>query len=84
MPNEKALKKFEKMLDAWWSGDKVKGFYLPLASITECRRVYQEMMHEKEPYFINADVKRVLDHCKIKTKSVGIGWKVEKDGSEKS
>jgi len=71
-----AIKKFEKMLDTWFAGNQVRGFYLPLASIYECRRVYQEMTHGKHPHFISADVKRVLDYCKIPTRQVGIGWEV--------
>ena len=70
------MKKFRELLQKILRGEKVRGLDLSIYDIDECVRVYNEIIDNKKPSFINGKAKEVLDKCGIETKIEGIGWRV--------
>ena len=70
------MKKFKEYIEKWLDGQKVRGIQVSLLDIRECIRVYNAMVRNEKPEFINGKVKEILDKCKIKTVVEGIGWRV--------
>ena len=71
------MKKLKSYLEKWMDGQKVRGINVSLYDIQECVRIYNAMVREENPEFINGKVKEILDKCGIKTVVEGIGWRVE-------
>ena len=70
------MKKLREYLIKWTDGQKVRGISVTPYDVEECIRVYNAMVRNEKPEFINGKVKEILDKCKIKTVE-GIGWRVE-------
>lgn len=70
------MKKFREYLEKWINGEKVRGINVTLYDIRECVDVYNAIVRKEKPSFINSKVKEILDRCKIKTVTEGIGWRV--------
>ena len=70
------MKKFKEYIEKWLDGQKVRGIQVSLYDIQECVRIYNAMVRNEKPEFINVKVKEILDKCKIKTVVEGIGWRV--------
>ena len=70
------MKKFRTYIEKWMEGQKVRGLTVSLHDIQECVRVYNAMVHNEKPEFINGKVKEILDKCGIETVTEGIGWRV--------
>ena len=70
------MKKLRTYLEKWTQGQKVRGINLSLYDIQECVRIYNAMVRNEKPEFINGKVKEILDKCKIKTVVELIGWRV--------
>ena len=70
------MKKLREYIIKWIDGQKVRGINVSLYDIQECIRIYNALVREEKPEFINGKVKEILDKCKIKTVTEGIGWRV--------
>ena len=70
------MKKLREYLIKWTDGQKVRGISVTPYDVEECIRVYNAMVRNEKPKFINGKVKEILDKCKIKTVVEGIGWRV--------
>ena len=70
------MKKFRTYLEKWTNGEKVRGINVSLYDVQECVRIYNAMVQNGKPSFINGKVKVILDKCNIKTVTEGIGWRV--------
>ena len=70
------MKKLKSYLEKWMDGQKVRGINVSLYDIQECVRIYNAMVRNENPEFINGKVKEILDKCNIKTVTEGIGWRV--------
>ena len=70
------MKKLKSYLEKWIVGEKVRGIQVSLLDIRECVRIYNAIVRNEKPEFINGKVKEILDKCKIKTVVEGIGWRV--------
>lgn len=70
------MKKFRTYLEKWTNGEKVRGINVSLYDIQECVRIYNAIIQNENPEFINGKVKEILDKCNIKTATEGIGWRV--------
>ena len=70
------MKKLKSYLEKWMDGQKVRGINVSLYDIQECVRIYNAMVRNEKPEFINGKVKEILDKCGIKTVTEGIGWRV--------
>lgn len=70
------MKKFKKYIEKWLDGQKVRGIQVSLLDIRECVRIYNAMVQNEKPEFINGKVKEILDKCKIETVVEGIGWRI--------
>ena len=70
------MKKLREYIIKWVDGQKVRGINVSVYDIEECIRVYNAIVRKEKPEFINGKVKEILDKCKIKTVTEGIGWRV--------
>ena len=70
------MKKLREYLIKWTDGQNVRGINVSVYDVEECIRVYNAMVRNEKPEFINGKVKEILDKCKIKTVTEGIGWRV--------
>ena len=70
------MKKLKSYLEKWMDGQKVRGINISLYDIQECVRIYNAMVRNEKPEFINSKVKEILDKCNIKTVTEVIGWRV--------
>ena len=70
------MKRLKEYIEKWLDGQKVRGIQVSLLDIRECIRIYNAMVRNEKPEFINEKVKEILDKCKIKTVVEGIGWRV--------
>ena len=70
------MKKFKEYIEKWKKKKKVRGIQVSLLDIRECVRIYNAIVRNEKPEFINGKVKEILDKCKIKTVEKGIGWSV--------
>ena len=70
------MKKFKGYIEKWLDGQKVRGIQVSLLDIRECVRIYNAMVLNEKPEFINGKVKEILDKCKIETVEEGIGWRI--------
>ena len=57
-------------------GNLIIGINISLHDIDECIKIYNAISRKEKPEFINEKVKEILDKCKIKTVTEGIGWRV--------
>ena len=70
------MKKLREYLIKWTDGQKVRGISVTPYDVEECIRIYNAMVRNEKPEFINGKVKEILDKCKIKTVVEGIGWRI--------
>ena len=63
-------------IEKWLDGQKVRGIQVSLLDIRECVRIYNAMVRNEKPAFINGKVKEILEKCKIETVVEGIGWRI--------
>ena len=70
------MKRLKEYIEKWLDGQKVRGIQVSLLDIRECIRIYNAMVRNEKPEFINEKLKEILDKCKIKTVVEGIGWRV--------
>lgn len=70
------MEQLRKYIEKWINGKKVRGIQMSLVDIKECVRIYNAMVRNEKPEFINGKVKEILDKCKIKTVEEGIGWRI--------
>lgn len=70
------MEQLRKYIEKWINGQKVRDVQVSLVDIKECVRIYNAMVHNEKPEFINGKVKEILDKCKIKTVEEGIGWRI--------
>ena len=70
------MKKLREYIIKWVDGQKVRGINVSVYDIEECIRVYNAMVRKEKPELINGKVKEILDKCKLKTVTEGIGWRV--------
>ena len=70
------MKKLRTYLEKWMDGQKIRGINVSLYDVQECVRIYNAMVKNEKPEFINGKVKEILDKCKIETVEEGIGWRV--------
>lgn len=68
--------KLRTYIEKWLDGQKVRGIQVSLLDIRECVRIYNAMVRNEKPKFINGKVKEILDKCKIETVEEGIGWRI--------
>ena len=77
------MKKLREYLIKWTDGQKVRGINVTPYDVEECIRVYNAIVRKEKPEFINGKVKEILDKCKIKTVTEGIGWRIKKKKNAK-
>lgn len=70
------MERLRTYIEKWLDGQKVRGIQVSLLDIRECVRIYNTMVRNEKPEFINGKVKEILDKCKIETVVEGIGWRV--------
>ena len=70
------MKRLKEYIEKWLDGQKVRGIQVSLLDRRGCVRIYNAMVRNEKPEFINVKVKEILDKCKIKTVVEGIGWRV--------
>lgn len=70
------MKKLREYLIKWTNGQMVREINVTPYDVKEYIRVYNAMVRNEKPEFINGKVKEILDKCKIKTVEKGIGWSV--------
>lgn len=70
------MEKLREYLIKLTDGQMVRGINVTPYDVKECIRVYNAMVRNEKPEFINGKVKEILDKCKIKTVEKGIGWSV--------
>lgn len=70
------MNKLKSYIEKWIEGQSVRGIKVTLEDIYECIRVYNSIVRNDKPEFINGKVKEILDKCGIKTIEKGIGWRV--------
>ncbi len=70
------MKKLREYLLKWTNGERVRGINVTLCDIQECIRIYNAMVRKEKPEFISGKAKEILDKCKIKTVTEGIGWRI--------
>ena len=70
------MERLKGYIEKWLDGQKVRGIQVSLLDIRECVRIYNAMIRNEKPEFINGKVKEILDKCKIETVVEGIGWRV--------
>ena len=70
------MEKFKGYIEKWLDGQKIRGIQVSLLDIRECVRIYNAMVRNGKPEFINGKVKEILDKCKIETVEEEIGWRI--------
>lgn len=71
------MKKLYDWIEKWFAGEEVRGIKnVTLDTRYEIARIYTAIKNHKNPEFINAKCKEILDKADIKTIEHGIGWKV--------
>lgn len=70
------MKKLRTYLEKWIDGQKVRGVSVAPYDIQECIRIYNAIIRNEKPEFINGKVKKILDKCGIETVEEGIGWRI--------
>lgn len=70
------MERLRTYIEKWLDGQKVRGIQVSLLDIRECVRIYNAMVRNEKPEFINGKVKKILDKCKIETVKEGIGWRI--------
>lgn len=68
------MKKLKEYVDLLLDGKQIRGVYLPPASVWCLIDIYNELVQNKTPKFIDGSVKMVLDKCGIRTEEYEIGW----------
>ena len=68
------MERLKGYIEKWLDGQKVRGIQVSLFDIRECVRIYNAMVRNEKPEFING--KEILDKCKIETVVEGIGWRI--------
>ena len=76
MENSK-MKRLRNWRELWIDGKQVRGIKnITPATIWELIDIYNAIIRENKPSFINSTVKEVLDKCGIETVVEGIGWRI--------
>ena len=70
------MKKLKEYIEKWLDWQKVRGIQVSLLDIRECVRIYNAIVRNEKPEFINGKVKEILDKCKIETVVEEIGWRI--------
>lgn len=70
------MERLKGYIEKWLDGQKVRGIQVSLLDIRECVRIYNAIVRNGKPEFINGKVKEILDKCKIETVVEGIGWRI--------
>lgn len=70
------MKRLKEYIEKWLDGQKVRGIQVSLLDIRECVKIYNALVQNEKPEFINGKVKEILDKCKIETVVEGIGWRI--------
>lgn len=70
------MSKLKSYIEQWKNGKMVSGVHVSLYDINCCIDIYNGIIREEKPEFINGKVKEILDKCDIKTVEHGIGWKI--------
>lgn len=70
------MERLKGYIEKWLDGQKVRGIQVSLLDIRECVRIYNAIVWNEKPEFINGKVKEILDKCKIETVVEGIGWRI--------
>lgn len=70
------MERLKGYIEKWLDGQKVRGIQVSLLDIRECVRIYNTIVRNEKPEFINGKVKEILDKCKIETVVEGIGWRI--------
>ena len=70
------MKKLREYLIKWTDGQKVRGISVTPYDVEECVRIYNAIVRNEKPEFINGKVKEILDKCKIETVVEWIGWRI--------
>lgn len=70
------MKRLKEYIEKWLDGQKVRGIQVSLLDIRECVSIYNALVRNEKPEFINGKVKEILDKCKIETVVEGIGWRI--------
>lgn len=68
------MRKLKEYVNLLLEGKQIRGIYLPPASAWCLLDIYNALIRNEAPEFIDGSVKKVLDRCGIKTKEHGIGW----------
>ncbi|MBQ3543458.1 MAG: hypothetical protein IJA34_00475 [Lachnospiraceae bacterium] len=71
------MQKLKLYIEKWLNGEKVKGINISTYDIRLLVDIYNAIVKNQKPEFINGNVKQILDKCNIETVECGIGWKVE-------
>lgn len=66
------MERLKGYIEKWLDGQKVRGIQVSLLDIRECVRIYNAIVRNEKPEFINGKVKEILDKCKIETVVEGI------------
>lgn len=70
------MQKLKLYIEKWLNGEKVKGINVSTYDIRLLVDIYNAIVKNQKPEFINGNVKQILDKCSIETVECGIGWKV--------
>ena len=65
------MEKFKKYIENWLEGKKVKGINMSLYDIDCCIDVYNGIVRNEKPIFMNEKVTKILDKCNIKYEVYG-------------
>ena len=55
------MKRLKEYIEKWLDGQKVRGIQVSLLDIRECVRIYNAMVRNEKPEFINEKVKEAID-----------------------
>jgi hypothetical protein len=70
------MDKLKKIIREIERNGNTRKYNLHLYDITELFSIYEELEEKKESKTINNNCKIVLEDCKLKIQTEGIGWKV--------
>ena len=72
------MEKLKKWVDTLMAGKNIRGFKcIPLYTRWELFRVYTELNEVGKSWFLEQEIKDILDKAKINTKIKGIGWEAQ-------
>ena len=71
------MNKLRNYIETWIDGKTVKGIHITPYEIHLMIDIYNAIARKEKPEFISENAKNILNKCGIKTKTCGIGWKVD-------